>query len=635
MMHTLRKAAVAVMFAILIGAFAISMGGNNYFDRFTHPTIAKVGSVEITPQQFQRVYQRNLDNLSARAGRRITSRQAQAIGLPQQVLQSLIQEAALDVQAKKLGLGLSEEGLRKSIEANDVFQDSSGRFSKEKYVQFLERIGYTAPAFEQEYKSDIVRRQIQTLFKESGFVPKSYLDAFNDYTGEQRIVNYFTIGANSVGKIETPSNETLQHYYDERKPQFMAPELRKVSVIVISPEAVAKRITISDEDLKAEYKAKAASYNIPERRKIEIIPFQTKEAAEAASKELKTGKAFLDVAKAAGFKESDVDLGEVSKQELAQKFATNDAVLKAAFDSKKDDISEPVNGPLAWDIVRVVDIFPGKERTFDEVKDQIRDQLIKARSSVESSKLTKAFEDDRAAGVPLADSAKKLNLPLQDVTVDASGNGADGKPAEIQFVPVSMVASSAFRSDVGVENEALRLKSGGYAWYEVLDIVKARQKSFDEVKADVEAAWKKDQLRERLAVQGKVLVARLDKHEAMEDMIKTINSSMKTSEPFKRDSTVAGLPKGAITQAFALQKGGAASAASEDGTARTIFQVHAILPPAPLAGAKAKALQEHLSAQVSNDNFAEYLTGIEKANGVTVDNKNFAEVAGGSYDSGE
>ncbi len=203
MMHTLRKAAVAVMFAILIGAFAISMGGNNYFDRYTHSTVAKVGSVEITPQQYQHAYQRAIDNLSARAGRRVTAQQAQALGLPDRVLQGLIQDAAMDSEAKKLGLGLSKGGLRQSITSAEYFQDSSGKFSPEKYQRFLQQIGYSELGFEQEYKSDIVRRQIQGVFRTSGIVPAALLDAFNHYANEQRTIAYFTLDAAAAGQIES------------------------------------------------------------------------------------------------------------------------------------------------------------------------------------------------------------------------------------------------------------------------------------------------------------------------------------------------------------------------------------------------------------------------------------------------
>ncbi len=635
MMHTLRKAAVAVMFAILIGAFAISMGGNNYFDRNAQQAVAKVGSVEVTPQQFQRTYLRTLENLSARAGRRITAQEAQTLGLPDRVLQGLIQDAAVDLEASKLRLGLSQEGLRESIQSNQYFQDKAGKFSAEKYQQFLQQIGYSAPAFEQDYKSDLIRRQIRGIFDKSGVLPKVLLEAYNRYTNEQRTLAYFIIGAEAAGEIEAPSAEALNTYYNERKTQFMAPELRKLSLLVISPEVVAKKVSVTEDDLKAEYAARAANYAVPERRKVEIIPFQTRQAAEAASAALKGGKDFLDVAKDAGFKQTDLDLGLVSKKEFGDKFAANEAMLNAAFALEKGKTSEPVDGPLSTVIVRVLEIIPGEDKSFDEVREKIREDLTKVRSTAETSRLIKAFEEERASGVPLADSAKKLELPIEDITLDRVGRGPDGKPLSIASVPVATLATAAFKSDIGVENEALRLPGGGYAWFEVLDIVKVRQKPLDEVKADVETAWRTEQIRNKLTEKARDLVARLDRGEAIADEAKSAGAEVKTSQPVKRDGSEPGLPPQAISQAFSLSEGTAASAAVGDGTSRAVFQVEKITPPPPLDEAGTKALQERLATQISDDNFAEYLSDITKAAGVSVDRKNFTAVVGGAFDGEE
>ncbi len=631
MMQMLRKVFVGILFAILIGAFALSMGGNNYFDRYTHPTVAKVGSIEITPQQFQQAYQRSLENLSARSGQRITPQQAKAFGLPQRVLAGLVQDAAIDLESKKLGLGISAAGLRQSIMAAEYFQEG-GKFSPEKYQQFLQRIGYSAPAFEQEYKADLIRRQIQGIFRTSGIVPATLLSAYNRYRNEQRTIGFFTLGANAAGEIAPPSEEAIRKFFDERKTQFLAPELRKVAVIAITPPLIAKRITVSDAELKAEYDAKSANYNVPERRKVEIITFQSKQAAEAADAAVKAGNDFEEVAKHAGFKEGDISLGAVSKKELEDKFATNEAMVNTIFSLKKDEVSKPIDGPLSWVIARVSEIIPGQEKTFDEVKDQIRDDIVKARSTAETSKLIKAFEEERATGVQLQDSAKKLNLPLEEVTLDIRGNGADGKPVQLTAVPAPTLAAAAFKSDVGVENEALRLPSGGYAWYDVQDIVKARQKPFDEVKADVEEAWRKDQIRIKLAEKARELTGRLNKGEAIAEAAKSVGAELKTSKPLKRDGSEQGLPQAAVAQAFTLAEGGASSSAGE-GTSRIVYQVEAVTAPPPLDETQRKALEQQLSAQIAEDNFTEFLTGIEKAAGVTIDQKNFDSVEGGNYDS--
>ncbi len=635
MMHTIRKVVVFLLFAVLIVAFAISMGGNNYFDRYTHPTVAKVGSIEITPQQYDRAYQRTLENLSERAKQRITASQAKAIGLPQQVLQGLIQDAALDYEAQQLGLGLSKEGLRRSISGTELFQDASGKFSPEKYQQFLQRIGYSALGFEQEYMGDLIRRQIQSMFSTSGVVPKVLLDAYNRYVNEQRVIAYFTLGAAAAGAIDAPAEDALKSFYEDHKTQFMAPELRKVSVLTITPQTVGSRVNVPEEEVKAKYGANPANYAVPERRKIELIPFQSKQAAEDASALLTAGRSFGEAAGRAGFSEGDISLGTVSKKELAEKIDANQAILDAAFSLKQGQVSKPVDGPLSWVILRVDEIDPGKEESFDAVKDGIRESIVKAQSTAESAKLTKEFEDERASGLPLQDIAKKLNLPLEEVTVDLRGNGPDGKPLQLASVPANTLAEAAFKSDPGVENEALRLKGSGYAWFDVEDIIKARQKPFDEVKADAEANWRKDQVRTKLAEKARELVARLSGGETIAEVAKSVGAAVKTSQPLKREGSEAGLPSSAIAQAFSLAEGGAASAQDSDGESRAVFQVAKVIAPAPLNEMAARTMEQKLSGQIAEDNFAQYLTGVEKAAGVSIDRKNFAAAVGGSYDSGE
>ncbi len=633
MMKLLRKAFAFVLFAILIGAFAISMGGNNYFDRYRQQTVAKVGSEAITPEQFRRAYQRVVENVSQRAGRRISPQEAKAFGLPNRVLQGLIQDAAVDLEAQDLGLGLSDAGLKQAITGTAMFQDPPGTFSPAKYERFLQQIGYSAPFFEQEYKGDLIRRQIQGIFDKSGVLPKALLEAYNRYGNEQRTLAYFTLNADAAGTIEAPSEEALKNFYGERKMLFMAPEYRKVAVLAITPQGVASKINVSEDDLKAEYAARAANYFVPERRKVELIPFKTRAAADAAYQELKAGKDFLDVAKEAGFKQPELDIGLVSKKEFAQKFATSPAIIEEAFTTDKGWVSRPADGPLSTVIMRVLEVVPGEEKSFDQVKEQIRADIVKVRAAAENANLIKAFEEDRASGVVLADSAKKLNLPIEEVTFDRTGKGVDGKPVELPGVPVATLVEAAFKSDVGVENEALRVPSGGYAWYEVQDIVKPRQKPFDEVKADVEAAWRTQQIQSKLAEKARDLVARLNRSEPIAEVAKSAGAEVKASKPLKREGQEEGIPPAAIAQAFTLGEHSAGSAS--EGELRVVFEVEKITLPPPLNELQARGLEQQLATQISQDNYSGYLGGIMKTAGVTIDQKNFSAVAGGSYEGGE
>ena len=81
--------------------------------------------------------------------------------------------------------------------------------------------------------------------------------------------------------------------------------------------------------------------------------------------------------------------------------------------------------------------------------------------------------------------------------VDRSGRAPDGQPAT--GIPRGLdVVSQAFNSDVGVDNDPIQF-NGGYVWYDVLGITPSRERTLDEVKDQVEARWRDDQITEPAA----------------------------------------------------------------------------------------------------------------------------------------
>ena len=100
------------------------------------------------------------------------------------------------------------------------------------------------------------------------------------------------------------------------------------------------------------------------------IAFKDKAAAEAAKKAIAGGKSFADAAKEAGAKDSDIDLGLISKDRLI-----DPKIADAAFSLAKDTVSDPVEGRFATVLLRVSDIQPAVNRTFADVKDQVKDKL--------------------------------------------------------------------------------------------------------------------------------------------------------------------------------------------------------------------------------------------------------------------
>src|SRR6187397_1920874 len=87
----LGKTVMATVMGVLIFSFAI-WGVNDVFKGFGQSTVAKVGGAEISIDQFRQLYNERLQQIGRRMGRPLSSQQARAFGLDQQVLQQWLSD---------------------------------------------------------------------------------------------------------------------------------------------------------------------------------------------------------------------------------------------------------------------------------------------------------------------------------------------------------------------------------------------------------------------------------------------------------------------------------------------------------------------------------------------------------------
>src|SRR5579864_1294679 len=116
---------MAVVMGFLIISFGI-WGIADIFRGFGQSTLAKVGSTEISAEQFRQIYTDKLQQLGRQFGRPLSMEQARAFGLDRQVLQQTIAEAALDEQARRMGLGQSDAEVMRMIYSDPNFKGING-----------------------------------------------------------------------------------------------------------------------------------------------------------------------------------------------------------------------------------------------------------------------------------------------------------------------------------------------------------------------------------------------------------------------------------------------------------------------------------------------------------------------------
>src|SRR3954449_11887621 len=132
----LGKAVMAVVMGVLIVSFAV-WGIADIFKGFGQSSLAKIGKTEITTEQFRQIYTERLQQLGRSFGRPLTSEQARAFGLDRQVLQQTIAEAALDEQARRLGLGQSDAETMRVILNDPNFRGVSGAFDPQRFQAMI------------------------------------------------------------------------------------------------------------------------------------------------------------------------------------------------------------------------------------------------------------------------------------------------------------------------------------------------------------------------------------------------------------------------------------------------------------------------------------------------------------------
>ncbi|MBH5387344.1 SurA N-terminal domain-containing protein [Bradyrhizobium diversitatis] len=617
----LGKTIMAIVMGVLIISFGI-WGIADIFKGFGQSTVAKIGSTEISLNEFRQIYTDRLQQISRQFGRPLTPDQARAFGIDRQVLQQTIAEAALDEEARRLGLGQTDDQIRQVIMNDPNFKGVGGNFDANRFQAVIRNFGYTEQRYVAEQRKVSLRRQITGTIGAGLEPPKAMIDALTRFQNEQRSIEFVKLDAAQAGTIDAPSPEALATYFEDHKVQFRAPEYRKIAFVVISPEDIGKWTEVSDEDARKVFEQRKDRLGTPEKRQIQQIVFPNVADAQAARERLVGGLSFEDLGKERGLSASDIDLGLVTKSSLTP------AVGDAAFALPVGEISQPIQGALGTSIVRVDKIEPGKEADYASLAGDIKREIATERARVKVADLRDKMEDERGGGSSVIDAAQKLGLTAVTIdAVDRSGRAPNGEP--VASIPQGLdVVSQAFNTDVGVDNDAISFK-GGYVWYDVLAITPSRDRNLDEVRDQVEARWRQDQIAARLKAKATEMVQKLEAGGKLADEAAAVGAKVETATGFKRDDSPAGVPATLVSAAFRTAKDGVGQTAVSGGSEVIVFRVTDIVDPAVDAASDAvKKLKESLDRALTEEQVASYVNKLETDIGTTINQAAFAQVTG-------
>jgi peptidyl-prolyl cis-trans isomerase D len=622
----LGRAVMGVLLGLIAVSFAI-WGIGDIFRGFGRSTVAKIGSIEITVDQFRQIYNDRLQQLSRQLGRPVTPDQARALRLEQQLAGQLVAEAALDQRARQLRLNVSDAEIARQITNDPSFKGMSGQFDRARFEQIIRGAGYTEQRFSAEQKRLTLRREIAETVGGEMTLPKAMADALNRYENEQRAIDYVVLDRARAGDIPPPTPEAIAKYFEDRKAEFRAPEYRTIVVMSVAPADLARPADVSDADAKRYYDLNLARFGTPERRQIEQISFPTLEEAQAAATRLeKSELSFEALAKERGLTEKDIDLGVVTKTGII-----DGAVADAAFALKQDEVSAPIKGVFGTMLVHVAKIEPENIKPFEDVAPEIKQTMATDRARSELASRHDKIEDERAGGMRLAEVAQKLGL--KETTFEAiDRQGHDPNGEQVTGLPSGIdVLGAAFRTDMGVENEPLQIAGGGYVWFEVASVKPSRERTLDEVRTRVEEKWQEEQVSERLKAKAAEILDKVKAGTSLSDAAAADGLTVQTTFGLKRAGNAGSMPASVVEAVFATPKDAAGSAVGKDATERVVFHLTDItVPTFDAASPEGKRIEDSTRRALTEDLLAQYVAQLQTDLGATINQDALRRVASGS-----
>lgn len=623
-----------IVFALVLAAFSF-FGIEGYMISQSQSGVAKVGSTEITQDQFRQRFDEYRQRMMQMMGDQADASFFQKPEVKRQVLDGLVDETVLAQATDKLGLVVPNQVLFDSIAAIPAFQ-KDGKFDPAQYGAVLSAQGRSPAWLEQRMREDLAARTLPVAVGGSAFLTDAELDTYLALRDQLRDFRYVKLAAPAMPAVDAISDADIEKYYEAHKAEFRRPEQVSIEYLDLQGNQLAVDLEPDDATLRERYEKEKSRYVSAEQRQASHIlvkvdpkagPDAQKAAlakAESIRKEIEGGKDFAEVAKA----ESD-DLG--SKAQGGDLGWLDQGLTEPAFDealfklADKGAISEPVLTAEGYHIIKLTDTRPGKTRTFDEVKSELASQYQDSeRERVfndAAAKLTDMTYEDPSS---LEGAAKELKLTVQKTPLFGRDGGSDPITSNPQVI------KAAFSDSVLVQGN----NSDPIALSPERTIVLrklAHQPAADRPLAEVHDQVRQRIASERVATKAKAdadaMLARLNAGESMQ----AVAGSLKVEEAKGTGREAVNIDAAIVTSAFTLT-------APEDGKSRYAAvpladQTYALVAldkviPADLSKIDAEArktARSQLSQDLGGSAARDLVAALRKAEKITINEARLQE----------
>ncbi|NLB31269.1 MAG: hypothetical protein GX822_06375 [Alcaligenaceae bacterium] len=416
-----------VFVIILIVPSFVFLGVFDYQSMLSNdPPLAKVKEQKVTRDQFNMEWRDRLNQLRIQSGNQFDISQVDVPENRRAFLDQLINSRVLHEVVLAENYSATDQMVTLAIASDPQFHDE-GRFSVDKYSQFLQRVGIDAGMYENSVRYSLALEQVAEPVKQGLTLAKQVEDAVLSALLQERTVRLRLFEASSYFAENEPSEEDAKAWYEANKESLEVPSHVDAQYVILNEAAAVQAVPVpTDTELQQYYESNKSRYTKIERRSINHIQLnipagateeqvaEIEQKAEEIKQQATANPAqFAELASQysddVGSKQLGGALGVISKGDIPE-------FDQVAFTPAELGVYGPVQVGNALHIVQVDHIDAGEVKTFEEMRDslinEVRLQVASDRFADLSSDLVRLAND---AHQSLEDISSMLGLPIQTV----------------------------------------------------------------------------------------------------------------------------------------------------------------------------------------------------------------------------
>lgn len=486
----------------------------------------------------------------------------------QQVLNELVFQKELDVEARQLGITVTDQERVDRIRQLIPTAFNGGAFvGNDQYAAQVEAAsGMGVAEFEDLIGRGLLEEKFREMVTDGMTVSPPEIEQEFRRRNEKIKITYVVIKPDDLQSKIEPTDADLAAYFEKNKPRYTVPERRVVQYAFLDLEQLRLRANISQDQIHSYYDQRIDSYKLPDRAHVAHILFKTvgktdaeaeeiRKKAEDVLKKAKSGANFADLAKQNSedtTKDKGGDLDWIVRGQTVPEFE------KAAFSLPIGSISDLVKTPYGFHIIKVIDRQNARTQTLDQVFPQILGTLQEEEAQRQAEDLSGQISAEirRSGRVSIDDLAKKFNLKMgQTPPLEANQPvpGVGNSPE---------LAETIFRLRPGDDSAPIHTDKG-YAVISVKEDQPAHPATLPEVRDRVLADYRREKATDLAKSRAADLATRAKSAEDLAKAARTLGFEAKTSELFSRTGSVPDLGGGAqLGPAFSSPVGQTSDAVS-------------------------------------------------------------------------